>query len=134
MHFRLLLILLIATNIAMAKESCYHYGGIPVSLSGTVEIKTFYGAPNYGENPQTDSRETQAILFLEKPICVEANQSGEAAEQNQANVTLVPPDKENMIKYAGKHLAVKGVLFHAFNGHHHTPILMEIRQIENVEH
>jgi len=124
--------LLLTPLLPAVGASCLHYGGSPVTLNGKVKLQTFFGPPNYGENPDTDSRETQAILLLEKPICVEANPKDyEEAEQNQREVTLVPLGKENLKDYEGKQIMVQGTLYHAFNGHHHTPVLIEIKHIEN---
>jgi hypothetical protein len=129
----LMLAILLATSLPAVAASCLHYGGSPVTLSGKVKLQTFFGPPNYGENPDTDSRETQAILALAKPICVEANPvEYEEAEQNQLEVTLVPLKKENLKSYEGKQIAVQGTLYHAHTGHHHTPVLIEIKQIEDI--
>jgi len=112
-------------------DDCLHYQGLPVTLTGIVSLQTFYGPPNYGENPETDSRETQAILKLEKPICVGANPSSyEDEERNQDEVTLVPPKGVNFGIYAGKKVSLQGSLFHAHTGHHHTPVLMQVVLIE----
>lgn len=133
MTFRLLLLMFsLAFSLPVVAESCLHYGGSPVTLSGKVKLQTFFGPPGYGEKPDSDSRETQAILLLEKPICVEANPKDyEEAEQNQREVTLVPLGKENLKDYEGNQIMVQGTLYHAFNGHHHTPVLIEIKHIEN---
>jgi hypothetical protein len=113
-----------------ASMPCLHYGGGPVTLTGKVEFKIFYGPPNYGENPETDSRETQAILLLSEPICVHANPGNtEESEQNQTEVTLVPYNNENLEDYMEKEIIVQGTLYHAHTGHHHTPVLMEIESI-----
>ena len=132
--FRLLLLMFLCTpSVPAVAASCLHYGGSLVTLSGTVKLQTFFGPPNYGENPDTDSRETQAILLLTKPICVEANSAeDEEAEQNQLEVTLVPFKKQNLKNYEGKKIVVQGTLYHAHTGHHHTPVLIEIKRIKNV--
>src|ERR1700724_3559638 len=62
----------LAVTIVMAPTAAtaapfLHYMGKPVSLTGNVESRTSFGPPNYGENPDTDSRETQAILIMRKP-------------------------------------------------------------------
>lgn len=131
LRFLLLIFSLVAPSIVLA-ASCLHYSGDPVTLTGKVKLQTFFGPPGYGENPNSDSRETQAILLLEKPICVESNPKDyEETEQNQREVTLVPLGKENLKVYEGKQIMVQGTLYHAFNGHHHTPVLIGIRRIEN---
>ena len=127
----LILMACLTSTLSSAEEPCLHYMGDPVILSGIVTNRTFYGPPNYGENPDTDSRETQGILVLSKPICVDKNPNGyDEAEKNQLEVTLVPNSKTNLKDYLGKQVTVHGKLFHAFTGHHHTPVLIEIISIE----
>src|SRR5258705_13599459 len=36
-----------------------------VTLVGTIVSRTFYGPPNYGEDPKIDSKERQYILLLD---------------------------------------------------------------------
>lgn len=115
----------------MAAAECLHYDGDRVTLAGHVKLKTFFGPPNYGENLETDSRETQAILLLAQPICVKANPANyEPAEQDQSEVTLVPLNKENLTQFMGRQVLVEGKLFHAHTGHHHTSVLIEINRIK----
>lgn len=125
-------IALCGASQSWAAPPCLHYGGDPVALTGKVTFKTFYGPPNYGENPKTDSRETQAILVLVKPICVEAGPGiNEEREKGQRKVTLVPSAGFNPPRYLGKVVTVEGTLFHAHTGHHRTPVLMQTMGIKN---
>lgn len=135
MTFRILFLTFsVLVSVPATATECLHYGGSPVTLSGEVKLERFFGPPNYGETPDTDSRETQAILLLEKPICVEANATEyEEAEQNQREITLVPLGKENLTNYKGKQITVEGWLYHAHTGHHHTPVLIEIKHIQNAK-
>lgn len=103
----------------------------PATLTGKVAIKTFFGPPNFGENPETDARETQAILLPAKPVCVNGNDEYDL-EKNQTEVTLVPPRGVNWKAFAGKQVTVHGSLFHADNGHHHTTILMQVARVGQV--
>jgi len=101
-----------------------------VTLTGELRLETFYGPPNYGENPTTDSRETQAILHLAKPICVNENPANEyEAEVNQSRITLVPAANLELKRYLGMQVTLIGSLFHAHTGHHHTPVLMQVKRI-----
>lgn len=109
-----------------AVPPCLHYGGVPIALTGKVIRKTFYGPPNYGETPKTDLRETQAILVLPKPICIDAGSGiNEEAEKVQRNVTLLPSAGFDPSRYLGKVVTVEGTLFHSHTGHHHTTVLMQ---------
>jgi hypothetical protein len=125
----------VSTLLSLSAEgaTCLHYGGEPVTLSGTLRYRTFFGPPNYGENPTTDSRETQSILYLSAPICVDADPSGdEEAESKQLRVTLVPMRSIDLKRYVGKMVRVRGTLFHSITGHHHTPVLMTIQSSSDV--
>lgn len=118
------------SSLSFGAVPCLHYAGELVTLSGRVTLKTFYGPPNYGENPSSDSREKQAILILNKSICVDANPSNyEEEEKNQMEVTLVPSKAVELSMYAGKKVTLQGTLFHAHTAHHHTPVLMQITNI-----
>ncbi len=125
---------LVASEFAaapLAEAACLHYEGNPVVLEGQVSLRTFFGPPNYGENPTTDTREVQAILHLQEGICVDADPvDGGKADANQIDVTLVPLRGENLNVFDGRTVAVRGKLFHANTGHHHTPVLIQIERIQ----
>jgi hypothetical protein len=103
-----------------------------VELEGTLTVKTYYGPPNYGENPKTDTKEKQWILILSDPVDVIGNKDSHddlhtVSVHNITDVQLVllgPHD--NLI---GKTVLVKGTLFHGFTGHHHTDVLMDVQSI-----
>lgn len=119
-------------SLSWAASPCLHYGGDPIALTGKVTFETFYGPPNYGENPKTDSQETQAILVLVKPICVKAGPGiDEEREKGQQKITLVPSPGFNPPRYLGKIITVEGTLFHAYTAHHRTPVLMRTIGVKN---
>src|SRR5690606_37868318 len=41
-----------------------------VELKGELSVETFFGPPNFGEDPETDTKERHWILTLDKPINV----------------------------------------------------------------
>lgn len=108
------------------------YEPVVVELRGKLITKWYYGPPNYGEDPKTDSRELLPVLLLSKPVNVRGN-SDPAGPEEQVSVehvrkmelVLTIPHK-NMI---GKNVIVKGTLFHGFTGHHHTDVLMDVQSI-----
>lgn len=112
---------------ALRVSACEKYGLPDTTLVGTVTLETFYGPPGYGESPKTDSKERQVILHLAKPLCT-LSSDDEPAEQDQAKVTLVPLDNLSLQDFVGKVVAVRGSLFHAMTGHHHTDVLIAIRE------
>jgi hypothetical protein len=106
-------------------ETCQRYDVANTELAGRVSIQTFFGPPNYGESPETDAKERQAILHLNRPICTIATDDS-PAEENQTDVTLVPMGNFSLVPFDGKPVTVKGKLFHAITGHHHTDVLISI--------
>jgi hypothetical protein len=106
-------------------ETCQRYDVANTELTGRVHIQTFFGPPNYGESPETDSKERQAILHLNRPICTIATDDS-PAEENQSDVTLVPMGNFSLVPFEGKPVTVRGELFHAITGHHHTDVLISI--------
>lgn len=129
-----ILVAFVLTQGAFAGSKCFEYGP-EVRLQGHVVLRTFYGPPGYGENPKTDSRETQAILKLDRPICTEANpREYEDAEENQKEVTLIPPSGMGFSKLVGRSVSVNGTLFHSHTGHHHTAVLIDVKRITEDSH
>lgn len=112
------------TGAVSAAENCLSYDK-PISLSGILEIRVFFGSPNFGEDPETDSRDIQGILFLDKPICTVGEEFNEA-EKEQIEVTLIPTGSLNLADFAGQHVTVSGSLSHAHTGHHNTALLLAL--------
>lgn len=131
MRFWSAAILMLGMQSAWA-ASCLHYGAPQSTLTGVVTQQTFFGPPNFGETPEIDKRETQYVLMLAEPICVNASDD-EDAEQNQLQVTLVPRIKIGLKAFDGKRVKVAGKLFHAHTGHHHTPLLLELVSIKQAK-
>jgi hypothetical protein len=109
------------------------YQPVAVELKGTLTIKTYYGPPNYGENPDTDAKEILPVLILEAPVNVRGNADPNAGfdrksvnDVREIQLVLTTPHRE----FIGKTVLVKGTLFHAFTGHHHTDVLMDVRSIK----
>jgi len=132
-HSILSISILFLASIAYAEPDCLRYNQDGIILTGRMVLQTFFGPPNYGENPETDSKETQALLKLDKPICVSKDRKNyEEAESSQTEVTLVPIGKINFNQYAEKHIRVSGSLFHSFTGHHHTSVLISVTEQPSV--
>lgn len=102
-------------------------------VKGTLRIKSYYGPPNYGENPETDAKEALPILILDSPVNVRGNPDTKAGfdqesveDVREIQLVLTMPHKELI----GKTVVIKGMLFHAFTGHHHTDVLMNVSSIK----
>lgn len=122
--------LALVPSSAAAAADCARYDKT-VTLSGTATLRTFFGPPNFGEDPDTDSRVTQAILTLDRPLCVHASKE-EDAVRGEREITLVPSGKMSLRFLDKKRLRVTGSLYHGFNGHHNTPILIQLSAMPEV--
>jgi hypothetical protein len=129
-----ILLFTFAASTAAAQRRQFHYEPEQVKLIGKLVQKTFYGPPNYGESPKTDSREHQYILILDSPIDVAGNAENET-ENRIREITLVVHDfKANPVRpWLSRRVAVEGTLFHAITGHHHTKILITVSSIRTAK-
>ena len=108
-----------------------------VELKGTLSVRRYYGPPNYGENPKTDSKETMFILTLSQPVNVRGNTDPKAGLEKNSVKNIRRIQLVLTIPYKGligKRVLVKGTLFHAFTGHHHTDVLMDVSFIKELPH
>lgn len=130
------LILLLCGLAGTAQEKDWvSYQPAVVELKGTLRTRLYYGPPNYGENPKTDTKEALPILILSKPVNVRGNPDPKAGFDRESakdirkiQLVLTLPHKELI----GKTVLVKGTLFHAFTGHHHTDVLMDVSDIKKL--
>jgi hypothetical protein len=126
--------LCIAGSQAGNKRRVLHYWPEKVTLTGRLVYRTFYGPPNYGENPKTDSKETQSILLLDSAIDVIAVKQDALSETERGvkRVTLVFGEStpHPVRFYLKRRVTVEGTLFHAHTGHHHTKILIDVASIK----
>ncbi len=121
----------VATSPTYAKRKEVHYWPEKVTLTGRVVYRTFYGPPGYGENPKTDSRETQDILLLESPVDVIATGNDPLTDQTERRVTRITLVIDHSIRnLIGKRVIIEGTLVHAHTGHHHTKVLMDVSSIK----
>lgn len=114
----------------------YQYEPAVSKISGTLTEKMFYGAPNYGETPEKDEKETVLILKLDSPVNVLAEPDQPDSEMADHSIfgimeiQIYTLDKKiNLSKYLNKKITVQGPLMSAISGHHHTEVLMEVKQI-----
>lgn len=120
-----------------AQRKQLHYAPAKVTLTGKVILRTFFGPPGYGENPKTDSKETQYILILDTPIdVIGVNDDNyfpydRQTERRVKQITLVIDDFKATPErtFLHKHVMLEGTLVHAHTGHHHTKVLLEISSI-----
>lgn len=115
-------------SAALALEPL-HYEPAVVRLSGVVAVQSFYGPPNYGENPETDTVEWAIILSLDEVVTVLADPNSDLNSgtfNDVQRVQLVIPPGSDFASLAGAHVFVDGTLFQAHTAHHRTEVLMSV--------
>ncbi len=111
----------------------YTFEAEDATISGTLITEMFYGAPNYGESPETDEKEYPFILVLDKPINVVQTNSKEGRDITRRGVNkiqLAAEDTQQLKGLKGKKIQVSGQFFSAFTGHHHTDVLMHVNTVK----
>ena len=71
-------------------------------------------------------------MLLDAPICVSASQhpeqdnNGFEREQIVIHLAAVHVEPKQLNSMLGQRVTVTGQLFHAFTGHHRTPVLLDV--------
>lgn len=127
-------ILLAATLFTSAPSrattgSCLKYGPDTVRVTGKLARHTYSGAPNFGEDPKRDARETGFYLDLAEPVCALAGKN--AGFEGKAGVTRIQLvlDQRGYARLRprlGSMVSLRGRLFGASTGHHHAPLVLEV--------
>jgi hypothetical protein len=116
-----------------SSAACLSYEKEGVVLTGKIKTEMSPGRPNFESVEKGDEPENAWILVLEKPICTNEQNNGAAgveyAETNVQEVQLALMD-DKIRPIRGRTVSVKGDLFHAFTGHHHTAVLMSVNSME----
>jgi hypothetical protein len=111
---------------------CLTYESQTAVLTGTIKRHTFAGPPNYESIAKGDAPEVTWVLHLAKPICMTADKDSEA-ERNVSDLQLVFEEGQKQYEryrpLVGRKVNVTGTLFHALTGHHHTRVLLTVREI-----
>lgn len=124
---------------APAIQQAIYYFDDTVVLVGKLGKEKFYGPPGYGDNPTTDVKEIEPVLYLDKKIKV---QNRDSSESDDADLKLDQTKKMQVIlglgadlkeadKFYGKRVAIRGQLMEWETGHHHTPVLIVAQQLSS---
>ena len=108
---------------------CLRYEPDTVGVTGTLARHMYYGAPGYGEDPKHDEKEVGFYLDLARPICMASGGDDvNVAKTGIARIQLVLDEKgyARLRPFLGKRITLRGTLFGAITGHHHTPVLLSV--------
>ena len=107
------------------------YGPAIVTVSGVVVRDTFPGPPNFESVSRGDEAEAYWVLELAMPVYVRPS-SDEGAEDSVSRMQLVFKDVADYDKYRlllGNGVNVTGTLMHAMSAHHHTKVLIIVKNM-----
>ena len=118
------------------RPACFRYGPDTVRITGTLNRHMYYGAPGYGEDPKGDEKEIGFYLDLSTPACTGAGSDPiNVAHTNIRRIQLVLDQRgyDALRPFLRKKVTLRGTLFGAITGHHHTPVLLSVLPPAHVE-
>lgn len=130
----LLVALVIVVPQQQARVTCLPYEPDTVRISGTLTRRMFYGPPGFGEDPKHDQKEVGFYLEPAAPLCTVASQDNEAKDRVRlVQLVLDSAGYARLRPRLGRSVTLRGTLFAAITGHHHTPILLIVVKPARVE-
>jgi hypothetical protein len=129
-----LTISLLPQAMASVHPDVYHYEPEIVELRGTIELQTFPGRPGYESIQNGDEAERGWYLRLNQAIEVRKDDKdvdpNTSTEKNVKILQLAMKDDVSADQVPlKKEVCVRGHLFHAISGHHHSRVLIEVQRI-----
>jgi hypothetical protein len=101
---------------------------------GTLKVEMFYGPPNFGDSPETDSKEYSYILYPDHTINViqksDKEQDFNFTTNDIVKFQLVPISDISLHSLVNKKIKVTGTFFGQHTGHHHTDVLLSVTKVE----
>jgi hypothetical protein len=105
-----------------------------VVLIGKIELRDNYGLPNYGENPETDTIEIFYYFIPNDGIVLEYNFPNNKDGILIREIQIVADPSILRDIYKSEYVyEIKGNLFMAHTGHHHTPVLIMLKEINIID-
>jgi hypothetical protein len=123
-------ILTLLTNSSVGSQ-CLDYEPSIVELTGTMKSVVFPGRPNYESVKEGDEPETHWVLYLDSAICVNGDPKDnfKQAETKIKSLQLLIGNYNKYRHLLGQKVTVKGMLTHGFTAHHHTPVMLGVRDL-----
>lgn len=119
--------------------TCYPYEPKVVTLEGILVGETFPGSPNYESIKKGNKKESYFLLTFPEPICTVATEDDvmSDSEDSVTKMQLMISSNSRAIynklqSELGKTVKCTGTLYYHHTGHHHTPVLMTVKDCESV--
>ena len=130
--FTMMIVFSACTNHTKVEE--YYFEPSISVIEGQLITRMYYGPPNYGENPDTDSKQYPFILELDKPINVIAEDDDEfnsdIFEVTEIQVVTTSKEQTELLElYINKSVLIEGTLFEAIFGGHHKEVLIQLEKV-----
>ena len=109
-----------------AASPCIRYGIDTVQLAGRLSRETFPGPPNYESVRRGDTPETGFYLTLTAPVCTMEDSTRDLDSITKLQLVLDSAGYARLRPSLGRTATVRGTLFGAATGHHHTPALVQV--------
>jgi len=103
---------------------CVPADSTAVALAGRLVRRTYAGPPNYSDTARGDSIERGWYLELAAPVCLPGTDTTRVVQ------LIVPPEMYRRHgAWVGQRVVATGALLSAETGHHHTPVLLAVREL-----
>ncbi len=118
---------------AAAKPALFYYGPANTTLDGILQTRVYPGPPNYESVKRGDLAETIWLIQLKRPVTVLDDKDPTSNNETETNVREIQlvihsgRDQQILENYIGRPIKLTGILFHAWSGHHHLKILMDVK-------
>jgi len=122
------LVFLSVDTTLYAGRDCIAFESQTVILSGYFVVKDAADANGRLERPY--------ILRLDKPICTKPEPGetwGTFSNEGEIQIVMLFSPPPSVRLFYGQHIAIKGTLMHAITAHHHTNVLIQVRDIEDIK-
>ena len=132
-RFFLIGIFFIQSSVDANVKECWSDSSNPCLLTGSLEIHTYPGRPNYQDIKKGDEKETGLYLKLDQPIRIHFKDWVDGRESSTTEqVTLMQlagefSDKFYRIAKNKNHVSMNAPVFEWQNGHHHTHFLISAK-------
>jgi len=122
-----------AATTRTREPKIYHYEPHIETLKGILRTRMYPGPPGYESVKKGDEVEHIWLVKLKNPITVTG--AADPTSQNEKEtgikeIQLIVIDEKiekKLRKLMGHNIRFTGILTHAITGHHHLPILMEVK-------
>jgi len=120
------------TNIVYANETLAQEGVI-VTLSGKITTALAYGPPNFGENPETDSKDEYIVLTIREPISIKGSDGVITKGITRIQLAFLPESKGLLNKIGQDKISITGKITLASSPYHHESSIIFVKSFTEAE-